>query len=203
LHTNAVIVALNNWMKVDQEILESCIKDDRKAMEQLYKYCFQLLMPICYRFHKNEEDARSSLNIGFMKIIGALKDVDFESFNFNAWSKRIMNNALIDEYRKSKKHHDRFSITDKEGELDYFAESDKNGALSNMGESTILELIKLLPDMTGQVFNLYVIDGYPHKEIAELLAIPEGTSKWHLSQAKKMLREKLEKLESNTKRMVI
>ena len=138
-----------------------------------------------------------------MKIIGALKDVDFESFNFNAWSKRIMNNALIDEYRKSKKHHDRFSITDKEGELDYFAESDKNAALSNMGESTILELIKLLPDMTGQVFNLYVIDGYPHKEIAELLDIPEGTSKWHLSQAKKMLREKLEKIESNTKRMVI
>jgi|TARA_R110000737_G_scaffold2188_3_gene6176 RNA polymerase sigma factor (sigma-70 family) len=190
-------------MKVDNEIIVSCIKDDRKAIEQLYKYCFTTLMPICYRYHKNEEDARSSLNIGFLKIVKALKDVELDAFNFNAWSKRIMNNALIDEYRKTKKHKERFSITDSESELDYFADSDKNEALSNFGESTILDLIKELPIATGQVFNMYVIDGYAHKEIAEILDIPEGTSKWHLSQAKKMLREKLEKIESINKRMVI
>ena len=203
MHTNAIILTLNNWMKVDNEIIVSCIKDDRKAIEQLYKYCFTTLMPICYRYHKNEEDARSSLNIGFLKIVKALKDVELDAFNFNAWSKRIMNNALIDEYRKTKKHKERFSITDSESELDYFADSDKNEALSNFGESTILDLIKELPIATGQVFNMYVIDGYAHKEIAEILDIPEGTSKWHLSQAKKMLREKLEKIESINKRMVI
>jgi len=190
-------------MKVDSEIIASCIKDDRKAIEQLYKYCFQSLMPICYRYHKNEEDARSSLNIGFLKIIKGLKDVELEAFNFNAWSKRIINNTLIDEYRKIKKHRDRYSITDSERELDYFAESDKNEALSNFGEATVLELIKELPVACAQVFNLYVIDGYVHKEIAEMLEIPEGTSKWHLSQAKKMLRDKLEKIEAQNKRMVI
>ncbi len=203
MHTKAVIVTLNKWMKVDSEIISSCIKDDRKAIEQLYKICFQTLMPICYRYHINEEDARSSLNIGFLKIVKGLKDVDLEAFNFNAWSKRIMNNTLIDEYRKSKKHRERYSVTDSESELDYFAESDKNEALSNFGEATVLELIKELPFATAQVFNLYIIDGYAHKEIADMLDIPEGTSKWHLSQAKRMLREKLENIETMNKRMVI
>jgi RNA polymerase sigma-70 factor (ECF subfamily) len=190
-------------MIVDQELIKSCIKDDRKAIEQLYKYCFQSLMPLCFRYHRNEEDARSSLNIGFVKIIGALKDVNQDGFNFNGWSKRIMNNTLIDEYRKRKKHMERYSSTDSESELDYFAESNVNDALDNFGTHTILELIKKLPESTGQVFNLYVIDGYNHKEIGDLMGFAEGTSKWHLSQAKKMLREMLENLESNNTRMVI
>jgi RNA polymerase sigma factor (sigma-70 family) len=190
-------------MKIDNEIIVSCIKDDRKAIEQLYKHCFTTLMPICYRYNKNEEDARSCLNLGFLKIVKALKNIELESFNFNAWSKKIMNNTLIDEYRKSKKYRDRFSITDSESELDYFAENDKNDAVSNFGENIILDLIKELPMAAGQVFNMYVIDGYAHKEIAEILDIPEGTSKWHLSKAKRMLREKLEKIESSNQRMVI
>ena len=73
-------------MKIDTEILKGCLKDDRKATEQLYEYCFHLLMPICFRFHKNEEDARSSFNLGFMKIIGGLEKLDMETANFNAWS---------------------------------------------------------------------------------------------------------------------
>lgn len=190
-------------MSVDQELIKSCIKDDRKAIEQLYKYCFHSLMPLCFRYHKNEEDARSSLNIGFVKIIGALKDVNQEGFNFNGWSKRIMNNTLIDEYRKKKKHMERYSSTDNEAELDFFADSHVNDAVDNFGTNSILELIKKLPDATGQVFNLYVIDGYNHKEIGDLMGFAEGTSKWHLSQAKKMLREMLENLESNNTRMVI
>jgi RNA polymerase sigma factor (sigma-70 family) len=190
-------------MKIDQELLQSCIKDDRKALEQLYKHCFHSLMPLCFRYHRNEEEARSSLNIGFVKIVGALKDVELEGFNFSAWSKRIMNNALIDEYRKRKKQNERFSSMDQESELDFFADSHENDAMSNMGTDSILELIKLLPAATAQVFNLYVIDGYNHKEIGEALGFAEGTSKWHLSQAKKMLREMLEKLEATNKRMVI
>lgn len=190
-------------MNVDQELLKSCIKDDRKAIEQLYKLCFQSLMPICFRYHNNEEDARSSLNIGFVKIVAALKEIDLDGFNFGGWSKRIMNNTLIDEYRKRKKHNERYASTDQESQLDYFADSHVNQALDNFGTHSILELIKLLPSATGQVFNLYVIDGYNHKEIGEMMGFAEGTSKWHLSQAKKLLREMLENLESNNSRMVI
>ncbi len=203
MHTNGAIFTLNNWMKIDQELIKSCIKDDRKAIEQLYKHCFHSLMPICYRYHTNAEDARASLNIGFVKIIGALKNVELVDFNFQAWSKRIMTNTLIDEYRKRKKQQDRYHNTENESELDFFAESHFNDAISNFETQSILEMIKRLPFLTGQVFNLYVIDGYTHKEIGELLNFAEGTSKWHLSQAKKMLREMLEKIEEVNKRMVI
>ena len=64
-------------------------------------------------------------------------------------------------------------------------------------------MIKELPETTATVFNMYVIDGYSHKEIGDILGMSDGTSKWHLSTARKILREKLEKLESRTKRMVI
>jgi RNA polymerase sigma factor (sigma-70 family) len=190
-------------MTIEKDIIKACIKDDRKAMEQLYEYCFHLLMPNCFRFHRNEEDARSSFNLGFMKIIGALKKLDLESSNFNAWAKRVMNNILIDEYRKSKKQRERYIGTENERELDFHADNDDNAALSNLGEQNIMNLVKELPIVTGQVFCLYVIDGYSHREIGKLLDFAEGTSKWHLSQARKSLREKLEKLESRTKKNVV
>ena len=114
-----------------------------------------------------------------------------------------MNNILIDEYRKTKKHKERYSATDSERELDYHADSGENDAMSNMGEQNIMELIKELPDATAQVFCLYVIDGYSHKEIGEQMEFAEGTSKWHLSQGRKLLREKLELLESRTKKQVV
>src|SRR5574343_297054 len=91
-------------MDVTPDILNACKRDDRKAIEFLYKHCFNKLMPVCFRYHKNEEDARSSLNMGFMKILKGLESVDVE-VNFAAWSKRVMVNTLIDEYRK-KKHYD-------------------------------------------------------------------------------------------------
>ena len=190
-------------MNVSPEILRACLKNDQKALEQLYKYCFKLLMPACFRFHRNEEDARSSLNLGFMKIVMGLPTIDAKTVNFDAWSKRIMNNMLIDEYRKNKKQWDRYMSTDDEKALDYFAENDVNQAVSDLGEKNILDLVAELPAITGQVFCLYVIEGYAHKEIGDMLEIPEGTSKWHLSQARKLLREKLEKLEMIIKKMAI
>jgi RNA polymerase sigma factor (sigma-70 family) len=190
-------------MDVDIDIIRACIKDDRKAVEHLYEYCFHLLMPACFRYHNNEEDARSSLNICFVKIIGGLKDVKLEKFNFNAWAKRVMNNTLIDEYRKKKKHQDRQMSTDNERELDFFSEGSENEAESNFEEAHILSVIAELPEVSQQVFNLFVIEGYSHKEIAEQLNFAEGTSKWHLSTARKMLRDKLEMLENKYKRMVI
>lgn len=203
MRKNLIIRRLNYWMSIDPQIIEACIQEDRKATEELYEYCFHLLMPNCFRYHKNEEDARASLNICFVKIMSALKEVNLEGFNFNAWSKRIMNNTLIDEYRKKKKHLDRQSSTDSEKELDYFSEGTVNDAESNIAEQDILALIGELPDATQQVFNLYVIEGYSHKEIGDIMGFAEGTSKWHLSQGRKILKEKLEMLDNRFNKMVI
>lgn len=189
-------------MEITPEILQSCRKDDRKAINALYEHCFRIFMPVCFRYNNNEEDARSSCNAGFLKVLNGLKKVD-DTINFNAWSKRIMVNTLIDEYRKNKTYNTKITKSDNERELDYFSTGTENEAESNLGCENILLLVKQLPSTTGIVFNLYVIEGYSHKEIGEKLNISEGTSKWHLSTARKTLREKLEKIENQNQRLVI
>ncbi len=189
-------------MDITHEIIKACMRDDRKAINLLYEYGFKMLMPICFRYNKNEEDARAAFNAGFIKILGSLEKVD-KDYNFDAWAKRIMVNSLIDEYRKNKKYNTQVTKSDSEAELDFYATGSNNDAESNLGVENIMVLIKELPTTTGQVFNLYVVDGYSHKEIGELLQMSEGTSKWHLSTARKMLRYKLELLENNNQRMVI
>jgi RNA polymerase sigma-70 factor (ECF subfamily) len=161
-------------------------------------------MPVCLRYHSNEEDARSSLNLAFLKIIKSLSDTDLDSLNFNAWSKRITTNTLIDEYRKSKNHTTHYITKETERELDVFGGNTQNDAESDFGCEAIFKLLKQIPEISAQVFNLYVIDGYSHREISNLLNMSEGTSKWHLSTARKLLREKLEKIEANQpKKLVI
>ena len=189
-------------MDITPDVIRACNSDDRKTINLMYEYCFKTLMPVCFRYNKNEEDARASYNNGFLKILKGLKNVD-EGINFNAWSKRIMVNTLIDEYRKNKKYNTQITKSDNERELDFHSEGHRNDAESNLGCDNIMMLVKELPATTAKVFNLYVIEGYSHKEIGELLEMSEGTSKWHLSTARKTLREKLERLENQNQRMVI
>lgn len=189
-------------MDITPEILKSCARGDRKAINLLYEYGFRILMPICFRYNNNEEDARASFNAGFIKILKGLEKVDGD-INFDAWGKRIMVNSLIDEYRKNKKYNARITRSDSEAELDYYSTGHSNEAESNLGYENIMMLVKELPATTAHVFNLYVIEGYSHREIGEQLDMSEGTSKWHLSTARKLLREKLDRLENQNQRMVI
>lgn len=189
-------------MDITPDIIKACKRDDRKAIQKLYEYCFKKLMPVCYRYHKNDEDARSSLNLGFMKILRGFETVE-ETVNFDAWSKRIMVNTLIDEYRKTKNYTGHINSKENEWELDNQAEPTQNEAESGLGYENLMKLVNELPTINGKVFNLYVIDGYNHREIGELLGISEGTSKWHLSTARKLLRDKLELIENENKRLVI
>ena len=137
-----------------------------------------------------------------MKILKGLENVGTD-VNFPAWSKRIMVNTLIDEYRKRKNYTAHVNSRETDRELDIYAEPQANEAESNFGYENLMKMVAQLPEVSGKVFNLYVIDGFNHKEIGELLGISEGTSKWHLSTARKVLREKLEKIEVLQQRMVI
>lgn len=190
-------------MDITSDILEACKSDDRKSIQILYEYCFKKLMPVCFRYHNNEEDAHSSLNIGFMKVLKGLETIDNKVVNFNAWSKRIMVNTLIDEYRKKQNYTKHVSTKETERELEHVSSSTVNEAESDLGYENLMKLVKQLPEISRKVFNLYVIDGFNHKEIGDLLEISEGTSKWHLSTARKVLRDKIELMENKTQRMVI
>ena len=113
-------------------------------------------------------------------------------------------NTLIDEYRKNKNHNQVIVAKETERELAFSAEKVENEGAQELSYQEVLDLLKTIPPISAHVFTLYIIDGYSHKEIGDLLEITEGTSKWHLSTARKLLRERLEMMENrHEKRFVI
>ena len=191
-------------MQIDKDVLINCANNDRKAQKKLYEMCFRIFMPLCMRYNSNEEDARFAFNNAFLKINTGLQSANLDEINFFAWAKRIVTNVLIDEYRKSKNHTNHYVAKETDHELEFHAENSSNDAESDFGYKMLLKLIDEIPQTHALVFKMFVIDGFSHKEIAEELKLSEGTSKWHLSIARKLLREKLEKMDAQVeKRMVI
>ncbi len=191
-------------MHITTELLEACAHNDRRAQKQLYEHCYRMLMNVCMRYYSNAEDARFAFNNGFLKIINGLAAVDLSEINFPGWSKRIMVNALIDEYRKNKNHETYIFAKETDRELELHASNTNNEGEEALNYEAIMQLLQTIPSISAHVFTLYVIDGYNHKEIGDLLEITEGTSKWHLSTARKTLRERLEKMQlMNEKRFAI
>ena len=176
-------------MNVQPHLIALCIKHDRKAEYELYKLSYSYLMSICMRYSRDKDSAVEALNMGFLKILTNLSSYRAE-VPFKAWIRRIMVNTLIDEYRKNKRQRENLTYVE-----DYFDNSDfseVNEALSRIGCKQIFEEVNKLPEATRRVFNLFVIDGYSHREIGELLDVSEGTSKWHLNAARQKLKEFIE-----------
>jgi RNA polymerase sigma factor (sigma-70 family) len=191
-------------MQVTKQILLGSAENDRRSQKVLYEYCYRQFIRLCMRYYTNHEDARYALNNGFLKIVNGLQNVDLDELNFAAWAKRIIVNTLIDEYRKNKNHNQVIVMKETEAELANAAEKVENLGALELNYQEILDLLKTIPPISAHVFTLYIIDGYNHKEIGDLLEISEGTSKWHLSTARKLLRERLELMENRyEKRFVI
>ena len=177
----------------DSQLRKDALRGDRRAQFKLYQQCFQVLMGVCMRYRRSEDEAAAMVNEGFLKIITHLGKYK-EGVPFEAWIRRIMINTLIDDFRKNRKVNELienrdFTDTDNDHGL-----VDFNLADLNFEASELEAMIRALPPMSQKVFNLFAIDGYGHKEIADMLGISEGTSKWHLSFARKKLRERLAKI---------
>jgi RNA polymerase sigma factor (sigma-70 family) len=180
-------------MNVQQKLIDDCISRDRRAEFELYKVSYSYLMSICIRYTRNSERATEVLNIGFLRILTNL-DKYRPEVPFKSWIRRVMINTLINEYKKEKKHYEAMLYVDELYDNQNFSEL--NDAITKIDGDQIYELIARLPPASQQVFNLYFIDGYKHKEIAEMLDISEGTSKWHLNSAREKLKKMLEEIES-------
>lgn len=176
-------------MIIQPHLIELCIKQDRRAEYELYKLTYSYLMSICLRYSKDKDSASESLNVGFLKILKNLQAYK-PNIPFKSWIRRVMVNTLIDEYRKNKREREKISYVEEYYDSSDFSEV--NEALGRLNYQQILTQINLLPEATKKVFNLFAIDGYSHKEIAELLLISEGTSKWHLNAARQKLKEFIE-----------
>jgi len=174
-------------MNLDPQLLEAAHKGDRKAQYALYRVCFPVLMAVCVRYRRDEQDAVSALNMGFLKIINNLDRYRREEVPFEAWIRRIMINTAIDEFRREKKWRELTVFTD-DFERTYPQEPIEWGEAEKRIDMQHLEaLMRRLPPMTQQVFNLFALDGFSHKEISDMLGMSEGTSKWHVNAARQKL----------------
>jgi len=179
-------------MTPEIELLRRCKKDDRKAHYELYSMCYQFLFSICRRYYVNREDQMSALNMVFVKIvknIGAYVNKENE-VPFELWIRRITVNHIIDEFRKNKSFRESHDTRDMHEEE--YIHPHYDPALEKAKLEEILYAIDKLPAMNRAVFNLFVMDGYKHEEIASMLQISANTSKVHLHRAKKKLQEFLE-----------
>ena len=174
-------------MNLDPQLLQAAHKGDRKAQYALYRVCFPVLMAVCMRYRRDEQDAASALNMGFLKIINNLDRYRREEVPFEAWIRRIMINTAIDEFRREKKWRELTVFTD-ELERTHPEEPIEWGEAEKRIDVQHLEaLMRRLPPMTQQVFNLFALDGFSHKEISDMLGMSEGTSKWHVNAARQKL----------------
>ncbi len=184
---------------MNQELIQDCINGDRKAQFKLYKDCFPILMAVCLRYKKTEEDSKIILNEGFLKILNNLKSYSPPA-PFEAWIRRIMINTIIDDFRKYRKVKEVIEYADMTSSQENYDKIaiDYNRADQEFDAEQIQELIGLLPPVSQKVFNLFAIDGYSHKEIGEMLDISVGTSKWHLSFSRKKIQELIKEMLDTT-----
>ena len=142
-------------------------------------------MPVCLRLTRNNEDAVEALNTAFFRIFQSLHQYDPARASLYTWMRTIVVNTCLNFLRSRQKHPPLLNIEAAAVE-DVFT-----GAEDSWKAEHILQLLRTLPPTTQAVFTLFVIEGYGHKEIAQMLTISEGTSKWQLSEARKYLRKHL------------
>lgn len=175
------------------DIVKKCVKGDREAQQKLYKHFYSKMMGVCYRYCNNAEDAKDLLQDGFVKVFSNLKKYNFNG-SLEGWIRRIMVNTAIDHFRKNKAV---FFVNDKDENIMDNAKIESADIIySQFAVEDIMEAIQSLSPAYKAVFNLNVIEGFPHKEIAKKLNISEGTSKSNLAKAKRRLRIILEQKET-------
>ncbi len=168
-----------------KSLINGCKKGDRKTQKKLYMLLYPYCMSVCLRYTKSEYEANEILNDGFLKIFTKISQHD-PKHSFKGWVRRIMVNTAIDHYRKANhfKHSLEISEAGNEG-ID-------PDVLDSFSVEEILAMVQKLPPAYQIVFNLFVIEGYNHREIGEKLGINEGTSKSNLSKARVKLKRMLQ-----------
>jgi RNA polymerase sigma factor (sigma-70 family) len=173
-----------------QELLAGCIAGNPKSQKMLFDMYAPKMLAVCNRYMSSMMEAEDVLQEGFIKMFNKIVDFKMEG-NFEGWLRRIMVNTALDHLRARKKMQYDQSIDDVGYKL-----NEPELITSDINAADLLKLIKELPPGYNAVFNLFAIEGYSHKEIAEALGIAENTSKSQYSRAREYLRKKLEMVES-------
>lgn len=174
-------------MLLPDKIIKRCKKGDKKAQKILYDIFKSIVMGICRRYSSCKEEAEDIFQEAFIKIfqnIQKLQEADY----LKRWIIRTTINTAINYYYKNRKHHGHLDVENS------LVDRLDSTILDEISNEQLIACINKLPDGYRLIFNLHVIEGYSHNEIAELLNISVNTSKSQLSRAKALLRSRLEKL---------
>lgn len=179
----------------EQEIIAGCRQKDRAIQEHLYRTYYSMFLKVCARYAKDMQDAEQLLNDGFLKVFTQIDKFN-NTGSFEGWMRRIVINTCLDYLRSTALKEEMVM------HVRAVPAEETNLAVTNEGMERIefkdmVKLIQSLPTMTRTVFNLSVFEGYNHKEIAGQLDISEGTSHWHLHQARALLQKKILNSEQN------
>lgn len=167
-----------------EQLIKKCIKQDAKAQSQLYKQYASKLFSLCLKYSKNYAEAEDNLHDAFITVFNKIDQYKNKG-SFEGWLKRIAINTSLQRYRENV------------GVFDIVNEGNVEDVTVDINDKDIsidflLKIIQELPDRYRLVFNLYVLDGYSHVEISELINISAGTSKSNLARARMILKEKIE-----------
>ncbi len=166
----------------EEQIREGCLQGNRKYQQMLYNMLSAKMFGVCLRYANEYNSAQDLLQEGFVKVFKNIEKFRGEG-SFEGWVRRIFVNTAIEHYRKQV---NLYALHDSEAKsYEYYGE----GALHDLKYQDILKMIQKLSDGYRTVFNLYVIEGYSHKEIGDLMGISEGTSKSQLARARYLLQK--------------
>ncbi len=178
----------------ETDLIKGCIEGNRQMQEELYKRFSGKMYAVCLRYANNADDAQDLLQEGFIKVYRNLHRFRAEG-SFEGWIRRVFVNSSIEHFRK--KALQLSKVSDKEENT---IEDTDSSALDQMAEKDIIRLIQELSPGYRTVFNLYVVEGYSHREIGDMLGISEGTSKSQLARARSILQKRVAQYLSDTKK---
>lgn len=172
-----------DYTLTQEQLIINCKKQDAQAQGALYQKYSGVLFAICLRYSPNYVEAQDNLQDAFLTIFKKVEQYSGKG-SFEGWLKRVTVNTVLQKYRK-KRH---FEIVREDQIEDDVDEEIEDTAIPL---SDLLQMVQELPDQYRLVFSMYVLDGYSHKEIGDLLSISDGTSKSNLARARKILQKKI------------
>lgn len=174
-----------------KNIVEDCVSGNVRAQETLYRMLAPKMFGVCLRYSKDRTEAEDNLQEGFIRVFAYIKNFRHEG-SLEGWVRKIMVNVSLEKFRKQNVMYPVEDISL------YDSRVDSNDIIEKLAAEELVALIQELPPRYRMVFNLYVMEGYNHKEIGKEMQISEGTSKSNLARARDILKKKVTELYKET-----
>jgi RNA polymerase sigma factor (sigma-70 family) len=174
----------------ENQLIKACIKEDAASQKEVFDRFSGRMLTVCLRYARSSADAEDILQDAFIKVFDKMHQFKFEG-SFEGWIRRIVVNTALKKYslRRYEKEVVGYEIKDKD------ESSVEASAYTDLTAKELMDLINALPSGYKLIFNLYVIEGYQHDEIAEMLGIQPGTSRSQLVKARNMLQKQILELQ--------